>query len=399
MCDLSATRSAGEMLEMLSVFEPNASGWVLGFGARPQAWEQPDWPALTRVDAATGGRPAIVWCFDYHAMIANTAALRHAGIGPQTSIDHGRVELDADQHPTGVLLENAAGAMWNAVPHPSEAERSDHVAAALHHLAGLGFAEVHDLKSEAWLGPVLAELERRGRLPCRVKLFPLVENLSGVAASRDDWVSDSVLLGGGKVFTDGTLNSRTAWMLEPYADGMPDHPCGLPMMTPSEIEQAVRTCDGLGLPIAAHAIGDGAVRAMLDAIERVRPKTPGQRIEHAELIAESDLPRFASLGVVCSPQPCHLLTDIEALKRAVPDRLDRVLPLRDLIDSGLEPGRTDGPGLIFGSDVPIVRADPSDSVLAATTRKRADMGESEAISVTQSLSEDEAWRCFRASHL
>ena len=409
MCDLSAVRSADEMLDRLTSFAPNTSGWVLAHGARPESWETNRWPTLDQLDRATGRTPTLAWCFDYHAMLANSAAMEHARIGPTTAVEHGRIELGATGRPTGVLLEHAAGLMWGAVPEPSEAERAGHVAAALEHLASLGFAEVHDLKSEPWLGPVLAQLERAGRLPCRVRLFPLVENLSGAAANSQSWVSDSVRLGGGKIFTDGTLNSRTAWMLESYApprdrpsDDDPELSRGLPMMTHGEIERAVRTCDGLGLPLAAHAIGDGAVRAVLDAVERVRPgTTPGSppishRIEHAELIDAADVPRFARLGVVCSVQPCHLLTDIEALRRAVPDRLGRVLPLRELIDSGLEPGRTDGPGLIFGSDIPIVRADPGDSILAATARKRADMRDSDAISTMQSLSADEAWACFRA---
>ncbi|MFT5423388.1 MAG: putative amidohydrolase YtcJ [Phycisphaerales bacterium] len=393
MCDLSTARTATEMLETISAFAPDASGWVLAHGARPEAWETPEWPSREELDAAAGNRPAMVWCFDYHAILASTAAMEHAGLNAHRKIPRGKVELDALGDPTGVVLERAAWLMWAAVPSPSKADRVEHVAAALSHLADLGFAQVHDLKAELWLGPVLAQLEREDRLPCRVKLFPLVENLSGVAASSADWVSDSISLGGGKLFTDGTFNSRTAWMLEPYADGSADHPCGMPMVTQAGIEHAVRTCDSLGLPLAAHAIGDAAVRAVLDAIETVQPSARGQRIEHAELIDEADVPRFAQLGVVCSPQPCHLLADIEALHRAVPDRLDRVMPLRELVDSGLVPGES----LIFGSDIPIVRADPEDSILAATARRRADMPESESISPTQSLSDDEAWRCFLAS--
>jgi predicted amidohydrolase YtcJ len=152
----------------------------------------------------------------------------------------------------------------------------------------------------------------------------------------------------------------------------------------------VADCDRLGLPVAAHAIGDGAVRAVLDAIEAVRPRTPGFRIEHAEIIDEADIPRFARLGVLCSPQPCHLLADVEALRRYLPHRLDRVLPLRELIDAGCTPGRR----LLFGSDVPIVRADPEDGILAATKRRRADMHPSQAIAPAQAITEPEAWACF-----
>ncbi|MEL7484376.1 MAG: amidohydrolase family protein, partial [Planctomycetota bacterium] len=139
-----------------------------------------------------------------------------------------------------------------------------------------------------------------------------------------------------------------------------------------------------------HAqLGDGAVCAVLDAVERVRPPRWMVRIEHAEVIDAADVPRFAELGVIASVQPCHLLVDIEALGRALPDRVDRVLPLRELIDSGLEPGQT----LLFGSDAPIVRPDPEDSIRAAVHRSRPD---SVAIAPDQAISESEAWSCFDA---
>jgi hypothetical protein len=165
------------------------------------------------------------------------------------------------------------------------------------------------------------------------------------------------------------------------------------MMTPAQIEDAVRACDAFALPIAAHAIGDASVRAVLDAIERVRPKARGQRIEHAELIDSADVPRFADLGVICSVQPCHLLADIEALTRLLPHRLDRVLPLRELIDAGCAPGEL----LWFGSDTPIVRPDPEDSIQAATCRRRAGAPDSEAISPEQAITPPQAWSCFEIS--
>src|SRR6185369_16430231 len=103
----------------------------------------------------------------------------------------------------------------------------------------------------------------------------------------------------------------------------------------------------------------------------------------------------AALNVVCSAQPCHLLADIDVLTRQLPDRLDRVLPLRDLIDSGCTPARPDGTGLLwFGSDVPIVRADPGDSMHAAVHRRREQMEENEAIAPNQRITEPEAWACF-----
>lgn len=358
--------------------------------ARPEAWSPAQWPGLAELDRVTAGVLFVAWCFDSHSLIANSAALAHAGIGDHTPDPAGgHIGRDARGHLTGVMYEHAALAVWNALPEPTADERARHLLAAIASLEAQ-FDEVHDLKADARLGPALAQLDRSDRLTARYSLWPLVEHVPDVHGTRAAWTSDRVHLAGGKVFVDGTLNSRTAWMLHPYADGMPGHPRGTPMMTPDQLEHAVRTCDSLGLPMAAHAIGDAAVRAVLDAIERVRPRTPGFRIEHAELIDEADIPRFAQLGVIASVQPCHLLYDIEALRRGLPQRLDRVLPLRELARAGCRPGEL----MMFGSDVPIVRANPADSLQAAIHRRRATMPPGEAIGQEQALTLAESLTAF-----
>ncbi len=397
MVDLGDAGSSDEMLVLLAertgaMDVGNQPGWVLAHSARPEAWDEPLWPTIDELDQATGDRPCLAWCFDYHALLINTAGLAAIGLGEDAPDPAGGIiQRDSDGRPTGLLLENAAGLAWARVPEPTPEQRRAHVRWALADLARLGFTEVHDLKSQTWLGALLAELDDAGELPCDVHLYPLVEDLGRVHAGRGAWERGAIRLAGGKIFTDGTLNSRTAWVLAPYADPIPGRPTGTPIMTPGQIEDAIRTCDAMGLPIAAHAIGDGAVRAVLGAIERVRPSAPLPRIEHAELIDEADVPRFAELGVVCSVQPCHLLTDIEALTRLLPHRLDRVLPLRELIDSGCEPGAL----LWFGSDTPIVRPDPEDSIQAATQRRRAGMDEASAIAPEQAITPDEASACFQ----
>lgn len=394
MADLSTCRSAGDMLERLAAQSPETSGWVLAHGARPEGWADPRWPTLAQLDRAAAGRPLAAWCFDYHALVASTPALAAARIDAATRIEGGVVQLDAAGEPTGLLLERAALALWASVPEPGVAERREHARLALADLARLGYASVCDLKAQPWLPETMAELERAGALACDVELWPLVEDLPPMAATRASFESARVRLGGGKVFVDGTLNSRTAWMLRPYADAPPDRPRGTPMMTPAQVEAAVRACDALGLPLAAHAIGDAAVRCVLDAIERVRPSAPGSRIEHLEVLDAADVPRFAELGVTASVQPCHLLADVEALSRALPDRLDRVLPLRDLLEAGCQPGAGPHARLVFGSDVPIVRAHPDDSIQAAVHRRRASMMPESAIAPAQALTQSEAWSCF-----
>lgn len=395
MVDLSGCRSRHDMVERLAERARTAPGEpILAHGARPEGFEDPGWPDADDLERACPGARVWAWCFDHHALLASHAALQLAGADDRTpDPPGGAYERDATGRPTGLCLESAALALWASAPEPGPYERRAIVRAACEALAALGFVEVHDLKAQPWLPGVLRELEDAGELPLSVGCLPLVEDLEAVAGTRNAWESDCVRLVGGKVFVDGTLNSRTAWMLEPYADGDPARPRGMALMSVESVASAIEVCARVGVPLAAHAIGDGAVRCVLDAVERTGTGHP-HRIEHAELIAEPDIERFVRLGVVASVQPCHLLPDIEVLHRALPDRLHRVLPLRDLIDAGCTPGRLDGPGLVFGSDVPIVRADPGDSIQAAVHRTRP--GLDRAIAPEQAVTEKEAWACFGA---
>ncbi|MEM9065498.1 MAG: amidohydrolase family protein [Planctomycetota bacterium] len=394
--DLSACTSSAQALERMA---EHASGlgpldWAIGVGARPEGWRESAWPGLAELDAAIGGRPAAVWCFDNHTLMASTAALAAAGIGDDSPAPEGGAFGRDGGALDGVMYEAAALQLWAAVPEPTDAQHRAHLRAGLAHLRGLGFVEVHDMLSHDWTVEHLLALDADGELDeigIRVELYCPVAELDDIAARFGTGaLSNNITIAGGKIFADGTLNSRTAYMLGPYADGDPSRPRGMPLLTDAQIRNAVAKCDALGIGLATHAIGDGAVRDVLDAIEEVGPNGPGVfRIEHAEVVDEDDIPRFAALGVPASVQPCHLLPDIEVLRRALPDRLGRVLPLRELIDSGAE--------VWFGSDVPIVRADAEDSVRAATERRREGMAPSLAIASEQAITEAEAWRAFAPS--
>ncbi len=412
MPSLAACRSVGECLSAVAdasqgIAAPGAApAWVRLHSARIQAWDEPRWPTRLELDRVTGGRPCVILSFDHHAACANSAALAAAGLSAGEVVPpNGLVCADpASGLPTGELVEQAAFKVWEAAPAPTAAERARHVRDSLTALAALGYHEVHDLLSQDWLGPVLAAMERDGTLPVReVHLYPPIARVGTIASSRSEWESGRVRLAGGKLFADGTLNSRTALMLEPYREPVDGLPCGQAMVEPRQIDAAVTLCESLGLHLAVHAIGDGAVRMVLDAIERTSRAGAGRhgssrhRVEHCELIDDADVPRFAALGVVCSVQPCHLLADVEVLRRQLPHRLHRVLPLRELIQTGCGPFGED-PLLWFGSDVPVVRPDPQDSVQAAVNRRRAGAPPADAIGSEQRLSEAEAWAAFgRAS--
>ena len=381
---------------------PSETGWLKATGARAEAWPQRRLPNAEELHHAGGGRKVLVVSFDHHMMSVSRRVLEMAGVTPSTPSEYrsssafggsvGAIEKDPETgEATGVLIEAACDIVRTLRPEVTPDERTEAIRAAQDDLIRLKIVEVHDMFATADLVSALQRLDSSGDLALNVVLYAPPAHLGGVIeALRACAPSPRVRLGGLKLFTDGTLNSRTAWMLEPFADAPPAHPSGTPMMTNEEIAHACWVARSHGLPIAAHAIGDGAVRAVLNAIESTDCAHNGCRIEHAELVHPDDLGRFAELGVIASVQPCHLLPDIEALRKAVPDRLDRVLPIRALIDSGLEPGT----GVLFGSDVPIVRAAPGDSIQTAVHRRRAGMSADQAIGIEQAITEDEAWACF-----
>lgn len=382
--------------------------WVRITGARAEGWREARWPTVQELDRAAGDVACVIMSFDHHAACANSAALAAAGVrGGQRVEPNGVVMADPRTgEATGLLMEAAAYKVWNAAPEADERAKKAAVREGLRHLAALGYREVHDLLSQDWLPRVLGELEEAGDLATSVRLYPAMDRLQEMARGRGAWESERVRLAGGKLFADGTLNSRTALVLEAYREPAAGaSPFGTAMESAERIRGAVREAEAMGMHIAVHAIGDGAVRMTLDAIEdastmrrEVGENALGRhRIEHCELIDEADVGRFAELGVVCSVQPCHLLTDVEVLTRQLPGRLGRVLPLRELIDSGCTPQGEDRRGLLwFGSDVPIVRADHEDSVLAATQRRRDGMAANEAIGAEQAVTRAEAVECFGA---
>lgn len=399
--DLSRCASVDEALTVVATAAKEAAPgqWVRAIKARVHGWREPRWPTAAELHEAAAGRPCVVRSFDHHALAASTLALEAAGIGAGTIEPEGGVIERRAGEPTGLLLENACNLVWAAMPEPTLDQRRECLRAGLADLAAQGFVEVHDMLSRPWMPALLADLAASGdpgANAVRVWLYPRLEEAEEILETAETWERETVRLAGAKLFLDGTLNSRTAWMLEPYPDPIPGHPRGTPMMSAEALEAALSKCDILGLPAAMHAIGDGAVRAALDAIERVAPSTMGFRIEHCQFVDEADIPRFAHLGVVASLQPCHLLADVEALRRVTPHRMHRSFPLRDLIDSAKDAGFSPEEIVWLGSDTPVVRPDPGDNLQAAVERRRAGAPAGEAIAPEQAITLEEALACMRS---
>ncbi|MFZ5625608.1 MAG: amidohydrolase, partial [Gemmatimonadota bacterium] len=227
----------------------------------------------------------------------------------------------------------------------------------------LGVTGIHNVEGKAYLD-AFRELERLGQLRLRVLFHPPVELLPELVASgvRSGQGSDRLRIGGVKLFLDGSLGSRTAWMLEPYEHSRDR---GMPITDESVARDAVRLAAHAGIASTIHAIGDAAVRRALDLLTGLPRAAVPHRIEHFQCVHPDDLGRAASLGVVLSMQPAHLLTDIPLVERHWGARGAGVYNFRTLIETGAT--------LAFGSDAPVAPLDPRPGVYAALDR-RADGG-------------------------
>ena len=270
-----------------------------------------------------------------------------------------------------------------AVPPHQRHRGRDGYGAAVERAAALGVVGVVDLEFAAgfleWPARVAAGIDR---LRIRAAVYPdrLDEALAaglrtGVAL---EGTGGLVTMGPLKIISDGSLNTRTAFCLEPYAGGEASaHPCGYPNLSPDELVALLERARAGGLEVAVHAIGDAAVAAALDAFEATSARGS---IEHAQLVAVGDAERMGRLGVTASVQPAHLLDDRDVAARLWPDRADRCFPLRSLVAAGVR--------LAFGSDAPVAPLDPWLAMAAAVHRSGDDR---EPWNPAQALTAAEAW--------
>lgn len=342
--------------------------WVRG-----GEWDHTLWggelPSRDWIDAATPDNPVWVSRLDGHMALANTAALREAGIDDTTvAPEGGAIERDAAGRPTGLLRDNAMGLVDAVAPAPSAADLMASLDAANAYLLRCGVTSVVQMGSLEELAALRAA-RASGRLRVRVRMATplpqwrrLLEEIDRNGPG-DDWLALGMLKG----FVDGSLGSHTAAFLEPYDDAPADR--GLMVNTEEDLEAWTRAADAAGLQVAVHAIGDRAIRVQLDVFERVArangPRDRRFRIEHAQHIAPEDLGRFAELGVIASVQPYHCIDDgrwTEPLIGA--ERCATTHAYRSLLDAG---GR-----VAFGSDWYVAPATPIEGIYAAVTRRTLD---------------------------
>ncbi len=379
--DLSEAGSLDEALRLLAEAHARTPGdrWIEGKGWDADRWGA--WPTAADLARIAPGRRIALWAHDHHALWASGAALADAAIGAGTPDPPGGViRRDPDGTPTGVLHEAAARLVTSRIPLADGAAIADAVASLEPELVALGVVAVHDpggLSLDPSLDRTFAAYRRLaegGSLRLRLHACIRPEQLDGAAAAGlrsgeplTAMPDGPLLMGWLKTFADGTLGSRTAALLEPLAalPGEPEPPndgFGVWMTEPAELSDQARRAAGAGITTTIHAIGDAAARAALDALAPTAGRTKlVPRIEHVQLLASGDLPRFARHGIAASVQPVHIRSDAEKARRLWGERAEaRGYPFASLARSGAL--------VCFGTDAPVEPIDPWPGLACAVSR-------------------------------
>lgn len=372
--DLVGARDKAEVIARLKIYEKQLppGAWLLGSG-----WDQNDWPdkafpSAADLDAAFPERPVWLERVDGHAGWANSAALRAAAAKAGKTLQGdwqpagGRIER-RDGQPNGVLVDAAMALVNAAVPAPDEALREQALTKALDMAVRHGLTGVHDMGVPREDLALMKRFADAGRLPLRLSAYAdadsaALADLCAQGLYRHE--SGRLQMRGVKFYMDGALGSRGAALLEDYSDDKGNR--GLLLTEPAAFESAVRKARKCGVQVATHAIGDRGNRIVLDTYTRVLgdSKNSNQRwrIEHAQMVALDDIPRFASLGVIASMQPTHATSDMPWVQ-------DRIGPQRIKGAYAWQRFRASGARLALGSDFPVESADPRLGLYAAVTRQ------------------------------
>lgn len=403
---IRGAKSLGDAVARYRAARPGL-GFISAFGADYGLISDTTAPNRHDLDAVCPDVPFMIMAVDFHTAWANSAALALADITRGADLPPGsEVVIDDVGEATGALVEfgaidlirrcNPASARHSAAaqrplesPEVSAEDRAADKAvlrAAIQHCAEMGLTAVQNMDGSLYQLELLSEIERdegldvRVRMPFQVQPGHRPDDLAHAVAWRDRFASDKLRCDFVKIFADGVVEGGTAYMLDDYAH-KPGHR-GAPLIADAELQALVVEADRLGFQIAAHCVGDGAVRQVLDAFAAARAtngwRAARHRIEHVETIDPVDLPRFAELGVVASLQPCH-----------VPARgagyLDLIGPARGRYAFASSDLRAAGAAVVLSSDWPIAPLEPMATLHAALTREIWPGGPDHRISLAVAL--------------
>ena len=347
--------------------------WILRGEWDHEKWQPAVMPAHQLIDDVTPDNPVYVERLDGHSGLANALAMKLAGVDKNTKdVPGGVIVRDAEGNPTGIFKDAAQSLIEKVIPPPTLAQAEEAILAAQRYAAANGVTSVQDMYTPPRAVRVYETMQREGKLAVRISIHePLPQwHLQADAGIQAGVGNEMLRVGALKGFADGSLGSTTAWLFEPYVDS--PQSSGIPsgeLSNPEQMYANIKGADQAGLAIAIHAIGDRANHTILDFYERLE-KEDGLRdrrlrIEHAQHLLASDIPRFAQLHVIASMQPYHLMDDGRwAVKRIGTERIKTSYAWRALLDSGAV--------LAFGSDWPVAPMEPLQGIFAAATRRTLD---------------------------
>jgi predicted amidohydrolase YtcJ len=388
---LRGAASPEEFIKKMADFAANQKPgtWILGGN-----WDEKDWDRMPEkgwIDSVTPDNPVFVSRLDGHMGLANSLAVKLAGVDRSVkNIQGGAIGRNDDGELTGIFRDNAMDLIYNKIPPATEEETDNALVAAMNYFAGNGVTSVHGVDAGGYLDAIERVRNKNGLITRIYAMVPLsywkrLGEKIETAGKGDDWVK----IGGVKGFVDGSLGSHTAAFLEPYSDLVTDS--GLFVNTREDLYNWISNSDKAGLQVMIHAIGDRAINFLLNTYEQVE-KENGERdrrfrIEHAQHIAPSDINRFASLKVIASMQPYHAIDDGRWAEKYIgPERIKTTYAFRSLLDSGAK--------LAFGSDWPVAPATPLEGIYAAVTRRTLDDKNPDGWVPEQKITVDEALRAY-----
>lgn len=393
--DLRPATSTTEFKNILKNYSANnPDRWITGGNWDHEKWETKNLPTKEMIDEVVSNQPVFVDRLDGHMGVANSYALKLAGITKDTqSPDGGLIVKDSKTgEPTGVLKDNAMYLVTKFIPEPSAEENYEALLAALEEAKRLGITSVQDITYADAL-TAFQKAKDNGHLTCRIfTRWPIADYQSLVKKNIQAGYGDDLIgMGSLKTFADGSLGSSTAWFFDKYNQDTTTF--GLPMdiINDGSMEKWSLDADKNHLQLSVHAIGDRANSFMLDLFEKISKENPKWdrrfRLEHAQHVRFNDVKRFAELGVIASVQPYHCIDDgVWAEKRIGAERIKYTYPFKLFLDAETK--------LCFGTDWPVAPLNPLLGLYAAVTRRTLDDKNPNGWIPEQKISIEDAIKCY-----
>ena len=393
--DLRPAKSTKEFIQILKKYvASNKGNWITGGNWDHEAWEKKNLPAKEMIDPFSSETPVFINRLDAHMGLANSYALKLAGINKDTKAPEGGtiIKHPITGEPTGILKDNAMQLIYSIIPQNTEKDNYKAGLAALDEARKNGITSVQDITYKNNL-ITFQQLEKDGKLTCRIYTrLPAADykNLAD-AGIQYNFGNKKLKLGSIKAFSDGSLGSSTAWFFEKYNQDTTTFGLPTDIVTDGRLEKWALDADKNKLQICTHAIGDRANAFMLDLyekVENINPKWDRRfRIEHAQHVRKSDIKRFEQLNVIVSAQPHHCIDDgVWAEKRIGKERLKEIYSFKSFLDKGVK--------LCFGSDWPVAPLNAIMGIYAAVTRRTLDDNNPNGWIPEQKISVEDAIKCY-----